>query len=240
MKEVLVIYYSQSGQLFDIVQNLVSTFDRQKTNITYHRIRPVKDYDFPWKPAEFYDAFPESFLQIPCDLQAPETGIMDKKYDLVILGYQVWFLTPSIPVNSFLKSDPAKKLLNNAPVVTVSATRNMWLMAQEKMKRLLLDCNARLVGNIALVDRNINHISVITIVHWLMGGKKTRYLGIFPKPGVSDADILGAAKFAPPIQEALLNNDYTDLQDRLLELKAVQVKPLLIQTDKRGNVLFSK
>lgn len=240
MKEVLVVYYSQSGQLFDIVQNLVSTFDRQKTNITYHKIRPVRDYGFPWKPDEFYDAFPESFLQIPCALHAPEAVVMEKKYDLVILGYQVWFLTPSIPINSFLMSDYGKKLLDNVPVVTVSATRNMWLMAQEKIKRLLLDCNARLVGNIALVDRHINHISVITIVHWLMGGKKTKYLGIFPKPGVSDQDIIGSSKFGVPIQEALLNCSYDDLQDNLLRLKAVQVKPLLIQTDKRGNILFSK
>src|SRR5690554_3476893 len=240
MKEVLVVYYSQSGQLLDIVQNLVSTFDRQRTNITYHRILPEKDYDFPWKPAEFYDAFPESFLQTPCALHPPEAEIMGKKYDLVVLGYQVWFLTPSIPINSFLKSDHAKKLLNDTPVVTVIACRNMWLMAQEKMKRLLLDCNARLVGNIALVDRHINHISVITIVHWMMGGKKTRYLGIFPKPGVSDDDIRGCARFGTPIQEALLNANYQDLQDNLLILNAVRVKPLLIQTDKRGNILFSK
>ncbi|HUH46605.1 MAG TPA: hypothetical protein VLZ54_05580, partial [Arenibacter sp.] len=240
MKEVLVVYYSQSGQLLDIVQNLVIPFDRQKTNITYHRIRPKKDFEFPWKPAEFYDAFPESFLQIPCALHVPEAGIMEKKYDLVILGYQVWFLTPSIPINSFLKSDHGKKLLNNTPVVTVIACRNMWLIAQEKMKRLLLDCNARLVGNIALIDRHPNHISVITIVHWMMGGKKTKYLGIFPKPGVSDADIQGAARFGAPLQEALLNNDYSGLQDNLLKLKAVQVKPLLIQTDKRGNILFAK
>lgn len=240
MKEVLIVYYSQSGQLLDILQNLVASFDRQKTNITFHRIMPEKDFPFPWKPAEFYDAFPESFLQIPCALHAPEAEVMKKKYDLVILGYQVWFLTPSIPINSFLKSDYGKKLLNNTPVVTVSATRNMWLMAQEKVKRLLLDCNARLVGNIALVDRHINHISVITIVHWMMGGKKTKYLGIFPKPGVSEKDILECTRFGVPIQEALLQNNYDNLQNSLLELKAVQVKPLLIQTDKRGNILFAK
>lgn len=240
MKEVLVVYYSQSGQLLDIVQNLVAPFDHQKTNVTYHRIRPEKDFDFPWKSSEFYDAFPESFLQTPCALHAPEAEITEKKYDLVILGYQVWFLTPSIPINSFLKSDYGKKLLNNTPVVTVIACRNMWLMAQEKMKRLLLDCNARLVGNIALVDRHINHISVITIVHWMMGGEKTKYLGIFPKPGVSDEDIQGCARFGVPIQEALLNDNYQDLQGNLLKLKAVQVKPLLIQTDKRGNILFTK
>ncbi|MCM4169040.1 dialkylresorcinol condensing enzyme DarA [Arenibacter sp. H213] len=240
MKEVLVIYYSQSGQLWDIAQNLVATLDKQKVNITYYRIRPEKDFDFPWTQADFYDAFPETFLQLSCALHPPEEKILEKKYDLVILGYQVWYLTPSIPINSFLTSSFAKQLLNNTPVVTVIACRNMWLMAQEKMKRLLLDCNAKLVGNIALVDRHINHISVITIVHWMMGGKKTKYLGIFPKPGVSEADIQGSAKFGVPINKALLSNSYGDLQNELLKLDAVHIKPLLIQTDKRGNILFTK
>ena len=72
------------------------------------------------------------------------------------------------------------------------------------MKKLLVANNSKLVGNIALVDRNMNHISVITIVHWLMGGKKTKMLGIFPKPGVSDNDIEAASRFGLPIKNALL------------------------------------
>jgi hypothetical protein len=240
MKEVLIIYYSQSGQLLDIAQNLATTIGEGNVNITYYRIIPENDYKFPWKQDEFYDAFPESFLQIPCKIKPPKTDILEKKYDLVILGYQVWYLTPSIPINSFLKSGFAKKILDGTPVVTVIACRNMWLMAQEKMKRLLVSCNARLVGNIALVDQHINHISVITIVHWMLRGKKTRYLGIFPKPGVSDKDIKASEKFGIPIRKALLANDYVNLQDDLLKLGAVKVKPLLIQTDIRGNVLFTK
>ena len=40
----------------------------------------------------------------------------------------------------------------------------MWAFAQEKVKVLLKDVDANLVGNIALTDRNINLISVITVV----------------------------------------------------------------------------
>lgn len=158
----------------------------------------------------------------------------------MILGYTTWYLTPSIPINSFLKSEEAKVLLANTPVVTVSASRNMWIMAQEKMKKLLVANNAELVGNIALVDKNLNHISVITIVHWLMGGKKTKMLGIFPKPGVSDKDIEAASRFGNPIKEALFQNEYSNLQKNLLDVGAVKVDPSLIATDIRGNMVFTK
>jgi len=240
MKEVLIIHYSQTGQLTTILENISSTMKGDEINISYYEIKPIPDYEFPWKPENFYDSFPESFLQLPSDFHPPKGEILNKKYDLVILGYQVWFLTPSIPINSFLKSDFAKTILKDTPVVTVVACRNMWLQAQEKMKRLLISVDAELVGHIALVDRNVNHVSVITIHYWMMSGKKDRYLGIFPKPGVSETDIAEASKFGAPIKESLMTNDFSPLQENLLKLDAVRVNPFLVRTDERGNVIFSK
>ena len=240
MKEVLIIYYSQTGQLTDILKNIASTISAEDINISYHEILPIKKFPFPWSQEEFYGAFPETFLQIPAPLEQVPANILQRKYDLVILGYTTWYLTPSIPINSFLKTEEARILLANTPVITVSASRNMWIMAQEKMKKLLIAINAKLVGNIALVDKNINHISVITIVHWLLGGKKTKMLGIFPKPGVSDTDIENASRFGKPIKEALLQNEYLNLQENLLTIGAVKVDPSLIATDIRGNIVFTK
>lgn len=240
MKEVLIVYYSQTGQLTNILNNIATTLSGEEVNISYHEIVPKKKFPFPWTQEEFYGVFPETFLQIPTSLEAVPPNVLQKKYDLVILGYTTWYLTPSIPINSFLKSEEAKVLLNNTPVVTVSASRNMWIMAQEKVKKLLQANSAKLVGNIALVDKNLNHISVITIVHWLMGGKKTRMFGVFPKPGVSDSDIQASSRFGDPIKEALLKNDYSDLQSNLLSIGAVKVEASLIATDLRGNMVFTK
>lgn len=240
MKEVLIIYYSQTGQLTTILENMAGTLTGKNIKISYYEIVPEPQYGFPWKPERFYDVFPESFLQIPTGFHPPKPEILDKKYDMVILGYQVWYLTPSIPINSFLKSDFAKKLLKDTPVVSVVACRNMWIQAQEKMKKLLASVDANLVGHIALVDRHNNHISVITIEHWMLSGRKDRYWGIFPIPGVSETDIENASKFGHPMKEALKADDFSNLQANLLQLDAVQVNPFLVRTDERGNVLFSK
>ncbi len=240
MKEVLVIYYTQSGQMFDILENITSTLGESKINISYHRITLEEPFPFPWTKDRFYDSFPESFLQIPSEINPPKPEILNKKYDLILLGYQVWFLTPSPAINSFLKSEVAKKLLEDTPVVTIVACRNMWIQAQEKVKRLLLENKAKLVGHIALVDRHINHISVITIEHWMFSGKKDRMWGIFPKPGVSENEISNASKFGKPIGEALRANNFTNLQRDLLSLEAVKINPYLIKTDERGNIVFSK
>ncbi len=240
MKRVLIIYYSQSGQLTEIVNNISSTLNDEEIELDYYNIKLENEFPFPWNKSAFFDVFPESFLQKGTKLKSIPNNIINNKYDLIILGYQVWYLTPSIPITSLLKSKEGINLFKNTPVVTVIGCRNMWIMAQEKLKKLLINCDAKLVGNIALVDRHINHISVITVVQWMFTGKKNKYLGIFPKPGVSQKDIDESAKFGNVILNSVLNNNFAHLQNNLLKVNAVKINPFLVLVDKRANVLFEK
>jgi hypothetical protein len=241
MKNVLVIYYSQSGQLKSIAQNIAQPFlNSQDIKVTFHEIKLEKPFPFPWNKTSFFDAFPETFLQIPTALKPVPEEIFDTKFDLVLLHYQVWYLSPSIPMNSFLKSDEAKKILSNTPVVTINGSRNMWIMAQEKIKVLLNQNNAKLVGNIALVDRVGNLISVITIVKWMFSGVKEKYLGFFPLPGVSEKDIQESTKFGETILSQFNQNKLNDLQPKLVALDAVRISPYLVTVDKTANKIFNK
>jgi len=241
MKKVLVVYYTQTGQQKEILDHMLAPLaDDPAVALHYHCIQPVDDFPFPWTKMRFFDAFPESFLQIPCALKPIDREILREDYDLIILGYQVWYLSPSIPFNSFLKSDEAKSLLDGKPVITVINCRNMWVMAQEKVKKLLHDAGARHVGNVALVDRHLNHISVITIVHWMMTGRKDAYLGVFPKPGVSEDEVRESRRFGLTLLPHLRNDDYASLQSTWIKQDAVRINPVLVFTDKRANTLFAK
>lgn len=241
MKNVLVIYYSQSGQLADIAKNISKPFiESDQINIVFHEIQLEKPFPFPWTKEAFFDSFPSSFLQIPSALKPVNHEVLNQKYDLILLHYQVWFLTPSIPINSFLSSNEAKQLFDNTPVITINGSRNMWVMAQEKMKVLLQKNNALLKGNIALVDRVGNLISVITIVAWMFSGVKKKYLGIFPLPGVSEKDINECSKFGEVIHESLKNNDFDNLQTKLVAIDAVRISSYLVKVDKTANKIFNK
>lgn len=240
MKQVLVIYYSQSGQLTEILNNIVKSMKNDETAFTYLNIHMEEMFPFPWNKEQFFGVFPETFRQEPRQIKPISESILNKNYDLILFGYSVWYLTPSLPTTSFLATPEAKKLFKNTPVITVIGCRNMWIMAQEKMKSKLQELQANLVGNIVLVDRHINHVSVITIVQWMFTGVKKRFLGIFPKPGVSQKDIDEATKFGTVIAEHLNQNNYNNLQTNLLDVGAVKIKPFLITVDKRANAIFSK
>lgn len=240
MKNVLVVYYSQSGQLESIARNIANPLlNSAEINVVFHEIQLEKPFPFPWNSEAFFDVFPESFLQIPTALKPISPEILNTKFDLILLNYQVWYLSPSIPINSFLKSPEAKILLNNTPVITISGSRNMWILAQEKIKKLLKQNNAQLKGNIALVDRAGNLISVVTIFDWMLSGIKRKYLGIFPLPGVSDKDVEESSKFGKVILSGLNNNNLENLQSKLVELGAVIIKPFLITVDRTGNKIFT-
>lgn len=241
MKNVLVVYYTQSGQLKQIADQVAKPLlDDPDVNVVFHQIGLEKPFPFPWDKASFFDAFPESFLQIPTGLTPVPHEILNQKYDLVLFHYQVWYLSPSIPVNSFLKSPEAKILLKDTPVVTISGSRNMWVMAQEKIKKLLNENQAKLVGNVALVDRVGNLISVITIVEWMFSGVKKKYLGLFPLPGVSDKDISESEKFGKIIRGKLQSGDWKTLQHELVQHDAVRISSYLVKVDKTANKIFNK
>ena len=236
MKNVLVITYSQSGQLNQIVSNIISNFS-EEIKIFHVRLKPKPDFPFPWKGTSFWDAMPESVALQPSDLEKPEID-ESVNYDLVILGYPIWFLSPPIPITTFLKSDLAARVLKNRNVLTVIGSRNMWVGAQEQIKTMIFENGGKLKGNIVLVDKHQNLPSVVTIIYWMTTGKKDRYLGIFPKPGVSDKDITDAARFGPLINEAIIDDDFNDLQERLLENGAVDLKPDIVSMEEKAKKIF--
>jgi len=238
MKRILVVYYTQTGQLHQIIDSVLSPLVKDEAiAIDYEQLKPVEDYPFPWGKA-FFDCFPESVMDIPCDLEAfsfdPET-----RYDLVILAYQTWFLSPSIPFASFLQTEKARKLLKDTRVITLLGIRNMWIGAQEIVKKKLAAMGAKLVGNIVLDDHHNNWVAGVTIVRWLVSGKRGPS-GIWPRAGVSEKDIREASRFGHTILEAVKKDDYSLLQEKLVAQKAVKIKYNLYLIEKNARKIFVK
>jgi hypothetical protein len=236
-KKVLAIYYTQSGQMGDIINSFTMPIAEAGVTVEKVQVKPVNEYKFPWKGNHFFSVMPDCVLSVPTALQPFE--LKEKSYDLVILGYQPWFLSPSIPSNSIVNHPDFKAILKDTPIVTISAGRNMWLNAYDRIRKSLKDAGGILVGNIALVDKHSNPISFITIFYWMLTGKKERYLNIFPKPGVSDEDIKHTAVFGSIAAKYLNNGEWESLQHELLEQKAVIVKYPLMFIEGKAKFIFA-
>ena len=239
MKKALVVYYSQSGQTKEIADTIIKPLN-SNFEIVYEELKPLPPYPFPWTGMSFFQTFPESVKEIPCQLE-PFKFNPDENFDLIVLAFQVWYLSPSLPVSSFLQSAQGKRVLKNKPVVTIQGVRNMWVMSQERIKKRIRDAGGNLIGNIVLYDKNPNLVSVITIVKWMTTGEKHGkglYAKIFPPSGVVDKDIQEAGKFGHVILNAFQSGNLSQMQDHLIKEGAVKVNPVLASIEKRGRVMF--
>ncbi len=232
MTRVLVLYYSQTGQLRSIMRSIAAPlYNSSEFEVTELRIQPTRPVAFPWSFWRFFDAFPECVYDDPPPIE-PLPLDDAAEFDLVILGYPVWFISPALPVTAFLQGSQAERLLRGKPVVTVISCRNMWLMAQERVKAHLQRLGANLIDNIVLADRTHGAKSVITTPWWMLTGNQGPYLnGLLPRAGVWQADIDGAARFGDVIAKDFPARDANDTRPLLWGMGAVRVHPGLIASE---------
>ncbi|HEY0720799.1 MAG TPA: dialkylresorcinol condensing enzyme [Gammaproteobacteria bacterium] len=236
-KRVLAICYSQTGQLSRIADHFLAPL-RESSGIALHVevLCPLHDYPFPWPFLRFFDTFPETVHAVAPPLK-PLALTGDEDFDLVIIFYQVWFLAPSLPVTAFLQQPLAERLLRNKPVITVIACRNMWLMAQEKMKAMLGRLGARLLDNVVLVDPSPTMASLLTTPLWLLSGKRD-YLKSLPPAGVDEASIVATRRFGLALRDGLNRDAERDTAPLLGGLHAVDANPHLLVSEKAGTRSF--
>lgn len=230
--KTVVFYFTQSGQALEAAKSICRPLDNSEDTVIYKPIVSQKPYPFPWSSESFYGIFPETRLGLP------PIGIETFNYDdildadLVMVVGQSWFLSPSVPLQSFFTHPQVIEYLNGRDVVFVNACRNMWLNTLYRIKDYIKNANARLVGHIVLQDKTPNLISVITIIRWLVYGKKTsRFL---PPAGVSQDDLKNAEVFG----EIIKGTPRNILQKKLLESGAIDYKPSVLFVEKVGHRMF--
>lgn len=237
-KRVLVLSYSQSGQLNRVVDSILGPLKNlDQVELVVHTIEPVEPFPFPWPFLEFFNTFPETVYEEPIALK-PLSIAKDERFDLIILAYQVWFLSPSLPVSSFLNSTQARRLFANTPVITVIGCRNMWLMAQEKVKQKLAELGANLIDNVVLTDSAHSALTFVSTPLWVLTGNKGPYLGgVIPVAGIPEAEIQGAARFGDAVARQLPGMS-RPAQSMLGGLGAVKVNERLIASEKIAHRSF--
>ncbi len=241
--KIVTISYSQSGQLDRILDRICAPLETAGFDIIRVQIRPQEPAPFPWPLIQFFNSMPETVHDVPQPIELVadeelETAFADT--DLVILAYQVWFLAPSRPVTSFLQSEAAHRLLSGRRVMTVIGCRNMWLMAQERMKGHLARLGARLVDNVAFTDPGHSGLTFFSTPIWVLTGQRGPWLrGLIARAGVPDEEIEGAARFGTRIAAELPLRGPADDRPLLTGLGAVTVHDRFLASERAGTRSFA-
>jgi hypothetical protein len=235
MKRVLFVSYSQTGQLAAVMRSVAAPLVASPMiEVVFETLEPVAPYPFPWPFLEFFDTFPETVHGMPRPLK-PLRISLEKPFDLVVLAYQVWFLSPSQPMAAFLQSPEAAQLLDGKSVITLIACRNMWLMAQENVKQRLRSLGAHLIDNAVLTDRAHSAATFISTPMWMLTGRRGPFLsGLVPAAGIDAADIAAARRFGDAIAAGLPGLGEAPYRALLQGLGAVRIDERLIAAEAIG------
>lgn len=231
MARILLVSYSQTGQLTTLAENFIQPLHNQEDiQIEHLQLEPEQPFPFPWGFTRFFYTFPETVHLQPTPIKTPH--FQHEKYDLVILAYTVWFLSPAQPITAFLQHEKAKQILKDTPVITLIGCRNMWLQAQEKVKTLLQICGAKLIGNVVKVDQSNDWASFITTPMWMLTGKKKAYDWL-PSAGIAESEMQDVQRFGNKLLQIFQQNQPLD-QSIFRHMQAVKIDEKLMMSEKVG------
>lgn len=222
MKRILVLYYSQSGDVRRAAESFVRPLIEAGVELTWEELRPRVEYPSPWRSFQrFFDVMPECVAGLPPPI-CPPCFDPDQRFDLVLLAYQVWFLSPSLPVQGFFRTEHAR-VLRDSKVVTLCVCRNMWQVASQTMKRLLRETGAVHIDNVVVTHQGPPMATFVTTTRSLVSGKRDRLLGVLPEAGIHAAELAGLERFGRAIAGQFDALDGAQGRPLLRGLRAVTV-----------------
>ncbi len=179
--KILAINYSQTGQLDRTVASFLEPFSGERFHVTHVSLEPVKPFPFPWSFLPFFEAMPDTVSGHPRTIM-PLNIDLSSHFDLVVIGYQPWFLTLSQPIQAFLKQY-GSTLLRDRPVVAITACRDMWHEAFLQLRDAVQGFGGRICEHVVVTDPTPKLVSLFTTPIWLAFGRK-KFLPMFPEAGI--------------------------------------------------------
>jgi hypothetical protein len=196
----VVYLYTQTGQLREVADALTAPLETSGWDIRRVDVEPRLSFPFPWSISQFFGLFPravdpDELVELVEPVAGSESDRDQDVEDVVVLAYQVWYLSPSLPIRSLLSVHP--ELFRGRRVITLIACRNMWYSAAIEVADLLRSAGALRVEVIAASDTRNQVTSLVTTLRWLLLAKREPFFR-FGRAGVGEdelARITAAGRF---------------------------------------------
>ncbi len=195
MKRVVVYYYSFTDQCRLVAEHIRAAFPAGY-EVTLARIIPD---DPNWQLAVPLKPFWRRFLGtiwptrtqavIPFHLQLDRE--LDGDADLVVVGGPTWWSSPSVPMNSFLHSDDARRRLAGKTIALFAGCRGVYKPNLARMTSLVAAVGGRVVASEFFTFTGTLVSTFLSFFSYVMSGlQRQRWLGLRVTPyGFSEATL---------------------------------------------------
>jgi hypothetical protein len=183
---VLFIYYSYTKQALTVSDVMAAVFrergwDVELAAIEFTDARYAERFSrFPLKHAylDIVGMLPAQLRRATGEIRVPAAA-QGGEYDLVCIGSPTWWLTTSMPIRSFLKSDAAARLLAGRHVAAFVVCRRYWRGNLKTVRRLATLQGADVLDTTHFAFAGGQVRSLLALVSYLGSGEtRERYLGV--------------------------------------------------------------
>src|SRR5213592_884983 len=143
MPKVLLVYYTYTQQAKLVVDAMAEVFRDRGCEVSLAAIEFTdKRYQERFSRFPLKRRYLDIFGMLPAQLRRAtgEIRIPDEAkqggYDLVVVGSPTWWLTTSMPIRSFLKSESTAGLLNDTRFTAFVVCRRYWANNIKTVRKL--------------------------------------------------------------------------------------------------------
>jgi hypothetical protein len=209
---VLFLYYTYTNQALKIVEVMTSVFADRGCEVDQAAIEFTdKRYRDRLSRFPLRHAFLDVLRMLPAQLRRATGEIRIPKaasggdYDLVCIGSPTWWLTTCMPIRSYLKSDAARGVLDNARFAAFVVCRRYWRNNLKTVKKLGTTRGGEYVDGIHFAYLGGQVRSLLSLISYLGSGEyHDRYLGLkIPPTNLQPEHLDAAREFAATLADGL-------------------------------------
>jgi len=181
----LVVFFSFTGQTRRVASALAAGFRSLGWSVEEVAIVIADErfpLPFPWRRfwRHLLGWIPPQLLGRRCRIAlVPELTAELLACDLVCIGSPTWWLSPALPVSSFLQGEAARRLLAGRPFAVFAVARSFWRLNAWRVAALARRCGGRHVASRGFVFPGNQVQSFAALACYLRTGVSgTRWCGL--------------------------------------------------------------
>ncbi len=209
---VLFVYYTYTQQTLRVVEAMAEVLRERGCEVRQARIEFIDQrYSNRFTRFPLRHAYVDIFGMLPAQLRRATGQIRipdeagEGEFELVCIGSPTWWLTTCMPVRSFMKSDPARRLLDRKRFATFVVCRRYWRNNLKTVRELGTKQGGEYVNGIHFTFAGGQVRSLLSLISYLgKGENRERYLGVrIPSANLKPDYLEEAHTFANELADGL-------------------------------------
>ncbi|MDO4721765.1 hypothetical protein [Porphyromonas circumdentaria] len=210
-RRIRVIYYSQSGTLRKVLGSFLEPLSKSY-DVIWYPIYSKKPFPFPWTWKRFFDVLCPAIASDEIGCSCENIEVVDD--DIVLLGFQPWFLSLSLPMQSFINSPLFANLVSKRDVILFTCYRNTGAIVRQAVANKVEGNGGVIIAELEIFDHSKDFLSSIRFANWFFTGRNNPFDGM--EKSIKEASTILSNTLSTKLKYRIQNKEITITKEKMI------------------------